>query len=419
MRTSFTRGKRNKSTIRTVALSAIALAILAGCSSQGNNQGAEPVETAVQQSVKAVKTTPITKVQISGALEQVADITASAQVDIISKANADVQQIVKQRGAMVNKGDVIVKLDDTDARIQLEQAELGYESAVQSLSSGRQEWQNSITKMEQMVTEATKVYNKMKNDYDSGIVGKSELDQAENAYKNAKSDLTLLKGKSVSGLELQVKSAEVTLELSERAMAYYEIKAPISGILTELPVQQGMTLNQGFRVGQIQQLDPIKVKALLTSESVQLIKGKKQLEFYIPGEGTVYKGAVTYLSDVIDSQTNAYELNLSVANKALTLKPGMKVQVRLTNEAEQQVVAVPTLSIVREGADNFVYVLEGDRVQKRQVELGRLNNLDQEIISGVKEGEMLVVSGQHQLNDGDQVTAQKADTPKADTPKQS
>jgi HlyD family secretion protein len=407
MSTSVTGVGRFTRTIRTFSVLAISLAIVAGCSSEASNQAAEPEST--EKVINTVKASPIAKLQIAAPMEQVADVIASAQVDIISKATADVLEVMKQRGAVIEKGDVVVKLDDTDVRMQHEQAQLGYESAQQSLSAGRKEWQHSVTQMEQLLHEATKVYNKMRNDYDSGVVGQTELDQAENAYTNAKNDLAILKERSVSGLELQVRSAEVSLELSSRSLTYYEIKAPISGILTEIPVQQGMTLNQGFQVGRIQQLDPIKVKALLTAQSTELIRGKQQLAFYIPGQDKVYTAPVTYLSDVVDSQTNAYELNLSIANPGLVLKPGMKVQVLLTNEAEQQVVAVPTLSIVREGADNYVYVLVGDRAEKRKVVLGRLNELNQEIISGVKEGEMLIVSGQHQLNDGDQVKVEKSE----------
>ena len=394
--------------IKGSVIAALSMVLIVGCSSQAEVTQGEESDT--QQEIHTVKVAPITKVMISEPIEQVADVIASAQVDMMSKATADVVGIVKERGETVEKGEIVLELDTTDVQLQRQQALLGYEIAKQSLSTGKKEWQHTVAKMEQMLSEATKTYNKMKNDYDLGIVEKSQLDQAENAYINARNDLALLKEKSVSALELQVQSAELSLEMSDRSLNLHEIKAPISGIITDLPVQAGMTLPAGFRVGQIQQLDPIKIKALLTAESSNLIRGKEQLEFYVPGNTQMYTGQVTYLSDVIDSQTNAYELNLSVGNSDLTLKPGMKVQVRLTSEEEQEVVAVPTLSIVKEGADSYVYVLNGERAEKRKVELGRLNNLDQEIISGIKEGELLIVSGQHQLNDGDQVKKETAES---------
>ena len=154
-------------------------------------------------------------------------------------------------------------------------------------------------------------------------------------------------------------------------------------------------------------MDPVKIRSLLTAQAAELVRGKSELQFYVPGSDRMYVGQITYLADVIDTQTNTYELNLSVANPDFSLKPGVKVQIRLTEAEEEQVVAVPTLSIVREGAENFVFVLNGDKAEKRKIELGRLKELHQEILSGVQAGEQLIVSGQHQLVDGEQVEIAK------------
>jgi HlyD family secretion protein len=115
------------------------------------------------------------------------------------------------------------------------------------------------------------------------------------------------------------------------------------------------------------------------------------------------KGSVVYLSDVMNSQTKAYSLELEVPNAERKLKPGSKAQVLLTEENEQVVTVVPTLSIVREVGDSYVFILKGDVVEKRKVELGRLSETNQEIISGVQPDEMLVTSGQHQLKDQEKV----------------
>lgn len=96
-----------------------------------------------------------------------------------------------------------------------------------------------------------------------------------------------------------------------------------------------------------------------------------------------------------------------MANADRKLKPGMKAQVLLTDDNDQVVVTVPTLSVVREGSETFVFVLVGDTAEKRKVELGRLNETIQEIISGVKEGEQLIVSGQNQLKDKEKVQLAK------------
>jgi len=397
------KGALGKKAAKTIAILTLAAVIAVGCSSGNQEQGAETPGGSEASARKQVKVETVAKVQISDPLEQVADVLASAQVSVIAKTSADVREVLKERGEAVQAGDVIVELDDTDALLQQRQALLGYESAKQSLSSGRKQWEHNVAKMEQVLSDATRMYNKMRNDYDAGLVDKAALDQAENAWKNARDELAMLKETSVEALELQVESSQLSVELAERALKHYKIAAPISGVLTGLNVQAGMTVAAGTPIGEIQQLDPIKVRALLTAQAAEAVRGKTQLQFYVPGSKKMYTGQITYLADVIDTQSNAYELNLSVDNADLSLKPGMKVQVLLTEAEEEQVVAIPTLSVVREGSDSYVFVLEGDTVARRLVELGRLNGLHQEVISGVREGEQLIVSGQHQLKDGEQV----------------
>lgn len=74
--------------------------------------------------------------------------------------------------------------------------------------------------------------------------------------------------------------------------------------------------------------------------------------------------------------------------------------VQLTTETEEQVVSIPTLSVIREESDTFVFVEQGDQYVKRKVKLGRISGEFQEVIDGVKDGEKLVISGQNTLKDG-------------------
>lgn len=411
--------RKSKSVIGRVKLATalvLIVAVAAGCSAEGGST--TPAAAQEQTTIKTVKVQKINKQKIGDPLEQVADVVPVMQLDVMSKASGDVKEVLKKRGDRVNAGDVILKLDTADTQLQRNKASLQLQSsqdalvkAKQELATSKTEMANSVKKMEQAQLEVTRTYNKARNDYDQGLIAKPQLDQAETLWKNQAMDLDLLKQKqktletsdNLSALTNQIQSASLSMQELDRSLSNLEIKTPVSGILTELPVVVGMTVQPGIKVGHVEQLDPIVIKAKLTENSAKLVSGKQELVYYVPGSTEKAKAKVKYLSGSMDAQSKTYELELETANANGALKPGTKVQIQLTTEDEQIVTVIPTLSVVREGGDSFVFVLAGDTVEKRKVQLGRLNELNQEILSGVKEGEQLVTSGQNQLKDKEKV----------------
>jgi HlyD family secretion protein len=393
--------------------------LIVGCTSQTVGPAASP-STAQAQQLKSVKIAKVSKQKIGDPQEQIGDVVSSIQLDVVTKAGGEVVEILKKRGDKVAKGDILFKLDTSDIELQKEQSLLSIKSASagltkarEDLANGRTELANGITKLAQVVKDAEKDYNNAHNEYDLGNFSKEQLDQAETRYTNAKLDLQIAQKKlntldntnSLAPVELQLESAQLGVKSAEKAISNTEVKAAASGILTDFNVELGMSVPPSFKAGQVQQIDPLKVKAELTEAAANLVRGKGQLSFYISGSSDKLTGTVIYLSDIINAQTKAYDLELQVPNSNGQIKPGAKAQILLTAEDEQVVLAVPTLSLVREGGDVFVFILEGDTVHKRKVELGRLNETNQEIISGIKADETLVVSGQHQLKDQEKVKA--------------
>lgn len=413
-----TKTKKLKAGYPVAGAMVLAAALLAGCSAEPAQQPA----AAAESQVKSVKVAPVAKKSIGEPLEQVADISASVQMNIVTKVNGDVLEILKKRGDRVEKGDILFRIDPTDLEIQKEKAQLSIASTQEQMSKarldladGKQELKDGITKMESALKDAEKGYNKLRNDYDLGLVPKIQLDQAETQLNGLRLDLegmnrklqNLENSNSLSQLEYGLKTADVSLRELDRGLSNTEVKATVSGVLTDLPVEIGMTLSPGIPAATVQQLDPVKIKAELTEEAAALVRGKQELSFYVPGTVDKAKATVSYLADVIGAQTKSYSLELTVPNPDFKLKPGSKAQILLTEEQDQVVVTVPTLSVVREGGDTYVFVVNGNAAEKRKVELGRLHETYQEVLSGVKEGDQLVISGQNQLKDKEAVQVVK------------
>ncbi|RRJ62887.1 efflux RND transporter periplasmic adaptor subunit [Paenibacillus oralis] len=333
------------------ALLAVGGMALAGCSAP--QQAPTEVQKVVQK--PSVKISEVQKRSIGAPQETVAEVTASDQRDVVVKASGDVLRALKDRGNQVKQGELLFELDPADVLLQKQKAEIGLRTAQKNLKDGQ-------------------------------FAGTNDPD-------------------ALQPLKDQIQVAQIDIEQINRTLDNYKVTAPISGILTDFSIEPGMTVNQGI-VGKIQRINPVKIKANITEENAKLLKGKKELSFYATDKpGQLYKGKIVYFSDIMDTMNRTYELELQADNAKLELKPGTKVQLRLTDEAEQEVLTIPTTAIIREESNTYVYIFSGGKAEKRQVELGRLNELYQEVIKGLSLGDQVVVSGQHQLKDKQEVEA--------------
>ncbi|TVY07859.1 efflux RND transporter periplasmic adaptor subunit [Paenibacillus cremeus] len=401
----------------TISVLVLAAAMTAAC--------AKPASPAVATNAaqRPIKIETVSKHVVGEPREQVADIASSLSMDIMPKVDGKVVEVLKQRGDTVQEGDVLFRVDSKDAQSQLAKNELNLNSSQEMLNkskedieNNRKDLQNSLAKSQEQLTNVTKDYNTARNQYDSGLIAKKDLDQSEQQYNNARMDVESIQNKlnaldstnSLASQESQVNSSQLSVQDSNRTLDDYNVKAPASGVLSDFAIEQGMTVSRSAKAGTVQQVNTVKLKAELTDSAYQLVKDKKELTYYsadTPDQKA--KAPVTFLSSVMNAQTKTYSLELEVANADQKLKPGSRVLLQLTNEADQMQVAVPMLSIVREGADAYVFVAKGDVVEKRKVKLGRVKETYQEVIEGLKEGESIVVSGQNQLKDGQKIEAAK------------
>lgn len=337
------------------ALLALGAVTVVGCTNPESNT--PEAQNVVQ--TPSVKISKAEKRSIGEPQETVAQVISSVERDVVVKASGDVLQALKKRGDQVKKGELLFELDPADVKLQQQKAEIALRTAQQSLKDGQ-------------------------------FAGQNDPD-------------------AMQPLKDQIQLAKIDMQQIERTLENYQVTAPISGILTDFSVESGMTVSQGI-VGKIQQINPIKITANITEENLKLIEGKKELTFYATDKPEqLYTGKIVYLSDIMDTQQRTYTLELQADNAKLALKPGTNVQLRLTEKAEQEVLTIPTTAIIREESDTFTFIFAEGKVEKRQVQLGRLNGMHQEVTAGLELGEQVVVSGQHQLKDQQAVEAVPAE----------
>jgi len=201
---------------------------------------------------------------------------------------------------------------------------------------------------------------------------------------------------------LDVSDAQIeTLEKSGKASKTLEVGSPRDGIVVEKNAVQGQMLEPGARIYRIANLGTVWVLAQVYERDLPFVKlgQKANVEVsYLPGR--TYHGVVSYVYPVVEESSRTVKVRLELHNPGYTLKPGMYVNVSLSSEIASDGVLVPESAILRGGDMDSVFIALGEgRFEPRRLKLGpRAADGFYQALSGLKEGENVVLSGQFLLD---------------------
>lgn len=174
----------------------------------------------------------------------------------------------------------------------------------------------------------------------------------------------------------------------------FGVYAPASGVLTELGVREGGQLMAGSSLIQISDLSQVWMIAEVPERDAARLKpgiaADVQLQS-LPGE--VFKGKVGYLYPMLNDTSRTLQVRIELPNKGNRLRPGMYANVEFTGQTHEA-LSVPTESIIATGKRKVVIVKEANGYRPVEIKTGQESDSNTEILSGLAEGEQVVVSGQ-------------------------
>jgi RND family efflux transporter MFP subunit len=192
--------------------------------------------------------------------------------------------------------------------------------------------------------------------------------------------------------------------------------SPINGIVTSRNYDSGDLYGGAIPILTVMQIKPVKVMINISESYFSQIKPGMEVDVYLDiYEGEKFKGKVSLIYPTIDYATRTLPVEISIPNKDEKIRPGMFARV-VINFGNINRVVVPDLAIVKRpgSGDRFVYVYKNGKVSYNQVELGRRLGSSYELISGVENGDLVVVSGQSRLADGTPVEIETSSPNPAD-----
>lgn len=331
---------------------------------------------------------------------------------IAQKEAAIAQVRAELIGASELRKNLIAQLERAEAeyemsKYQVEQAEVARD---QVLAESREQAELALKQAEEAEKAAEKQLEMLRQ-----AVGQQERlalgqkTQAEAGLAAAKAALEQArKGAREEDLrtaEAGVKQAQAALALARRQVERGTIEAPIAGVVTALTAQVGSLAGPGTPLLAIVNPDLIKVEFNLTERLIDKVApGDEVVVRFLSLPGREFSGVVTAVSPAADPRTGLFLVEATLENEEGHLKPGLFAEVELVEAASEGNLVIPRGAVLREGDQHYVYIVEEGLARKKGVTLGLTNGEVAEVLSGLAEGDLVVVKGQHYLEEGSKVS---------------
>lgn len=353
---------------RIIILVLATMLLLSACGKKNNKPAKQNIDDAQAVMVEELGLRPLDEyISVSGKLEGITDITMS------SETQGRILQLYKRLGDSVAKGERIGRVENDIMQIRLDQAEAALLSAETSLENARKNLSYA---------EATKAKN---------LISEAEYNTALAAFKGAK-----------AGFD----GAKAAKEQAVLSLGNSYLKAPEAGIISNLMVASGQYINPGQAIATITDASILILKTGVGESQIVKLKKGQAAELKYVGSDKTFSGTIRGFGNRPLTNTATYPVEIQVNQKGI-LMPGMVVSARILTTRYKDLLYTPITNIVKEFDKNYVYVVSGDKAEKREVSLGRVIGENVELVSGAVVGEMIVNTGSENLADGSLVTIRK------------
>lgn len=292
--------------------------------------------------------------QMPDILELPGHLEPNRVVNVPVELAGSIERIHCEEGQRVKVGDVILKLDTALLQVECDRAQAEAKYDRQTLERTQELLQR-------------------------GVLNRSQLEEAE--ARVVVSDSAL-------------KRAQTNLE---RATIY----SPAAGVLNDLLKEEGEYVSPGDTVAQIVDVDKLKVIVHIPERDIHYVKTGARIEVLVDAlNKRSVSGRVTYVDEVADQLTRTTRVEVTVSNSSGRLHSGMIVRARITRRLLQDVVMIPLASVIPLEEGRIVYVLSGDKAERREVTLGMTRGSEVQVTSGLETGDLLIVLGHRQVGPG-------------------
>ena len=318
----------------------------------------------------AVEIAPVAEITLAETVRGVGTLMAIQNVEIRPEVGGRIKDVHFQEGRFVSRNKLLFEIEE--------------EKHVQRLRSSEAALEQARSRLENL----RRNYERMEGLYEQDLISEDEFDRVRTEMDSASSE---------------VRRLTAQMDLAREDLEDTQIMAPFSGFISRRLVDPGAFVSQGQMLAIMYQVDPLEISFMIPEKYAARVEYGQEVRVEVtayPQER--FEGRVGFISPSVDESTRNFEVKATIDNSENRLKPGSFASAELVLGYREASMIIPERSLVavREGYLVFILDRETEQVESRSVHTGARRPGIVEILEGLSPGELVVVSGHMNLDDG-------------------
>ena len=391
---------------RVAGLLGIGIVACASACSRSEAQGR------VSPNVPAVAVAKASRADVAQLLTIAAEFQPNQEVDLHAKVAGYVKSIAVDVGDRVTTGQLIAILEVPELQDELQQDAAAVTRAEEEVNRATADLDRAESAHEVAHLSATRLVAVSKTQ--PRLIAQQDLDEVASRDRGSEAQVATARA-AIASAKSQLAMAKATQAKTNTLVAYTRITAPFAGVITHRYADTGAMIQAGTS-SQTQAMPLVKLSETrllrlimpVPESAVPRIKDRQPVIAFVPALGRTFPGTVARSSGRLDNDTRTMRVEVDVPNPGLELVPGMYAQCSVALEQSKDAVTIPVQAVDRPvnnvGKPSVLVVSRENTIENREVVLG-LDSADRvAVISGVAEGDLVVVANRAQLKPGMKVS---------------
>ncbi|MCB0474592.1 MAG: efflux RND transporter periplasmic adaptor subunit [Flavobacteriaceae bacterium] len=324
-----------------------------------------------------------------------------------------------EEGAMVKKGDIILKLENqnlyeqilaSESNLALKQNDL--RSTKLTFDSRQVEGKKSLANAEYELQRKKRNFEQNEDLYKDELISKETYLKSQEDYQLAQKQYEIVKLQteqddalrktSLAGLDTDLDRMKQTLAMVYKRLDHLNVKAPADGQLGFLDAEIGQNIQQGQRIGQINVLTDYKIEASIDEHYIDRVK--RNLTALLERNGKEYPLRLRKVYPEVRDGKFKVDL-VFTGEKPETIRTGQSYNIKLQLGESSQALLLPRGSFFQDTGGQWIFVVnkDGSEALKRSISIGKQNSRYYEVLSGLKAGEQVITSGYENFGDAERI----------------